>query len=275
MTAPQLWVILPAILGVVLFFFRRWWNALIVSGLVLSLWLAWAAWLLPFGEAISIGSFSLKISESYFLLGREFQLLEAERPFIAFLYLVNALWIFGAYFSRPPALFVPFALISVALLTAALAVEPFLYAALLIEAIALLSVPLLVQPGQKSRRGVLRFLAFQTFGMPFLLFTGWMLAGVEASPGQIELVVRAGVLLAVGFAFFLAIFPFHSWIPMVAQESHPFVAAYLFFMLPGVVSLFGLGFLDRFIWLRESENLLLLLRMIGQSFIILAAVLFH
>jgi formate hydrogenlyase subunit 3/multisubunit Na+/H+ antiporter MnhD subunit len=263
MSAPVLWIIAPAGVGVLIFFLRRLKNVGLYIGMAFCFWLAWMAWAIPFEEPMSIGSYSLVISESFTVLGRQFTLTNAQRPFISFLYLMNSLWLLGVFFARPSTLFPPFAMITLALLVAALAVEPFLFAALMIETIVLLAIPLLAEPGQHSRRGTLRFLAFQTFGMPFILFTGGMLAGVEASPSDIALVIRAGILMAIGFAFLLAIFPFHSWIPMVAEESHPYVAAFLFFMLPGVVSLFGLGFLDRFVWLRESEALLSFVLAVG------------
>lgn len=272
MNAPVLWIILPAIIAFALFFFRSFRDVIVFIGAAVSLWLAWVAWTVQFGEPIIIGKVSLRITETFSVLGREFVLSDAERPFVAFLYLVNAMWLLGAYFSRPSTVFTSFAMITVSLFTAAISVEPFLYAALLIETLVLISIPFLAPPGQKLRHGALRFLAFQTIGMPFILFTGWMLAGVEATPGNIGLVFRAGILIAAGFAFLLPIFPFHSWIPMVAEESHPYVVAFILFMFTSVVSLFGLGFLERFSWLRESEILLLLLISIGLVMVVLGGI---
>lgn len=272
MSAPFIWIITPAVMGMGLFVLRRWER---VSGLVaaaICLLLAWVARILPFGEPVMLGNLSFKISETYSILGRVFVLFEAERPFLAFLYLVSAYWLLGAYFARPTKMFPSFAMITVALLTATISVEPFLYAALMVETIVLFAIPLLAVPGQHSRKGVLRFLAFQTFGMPFILFAGWLLTGVETTPSNLVLVIRAGFMLAIGFAFLLAIFPFHSWIPMVAQESQPYVAAFIFFMLPGVVSLFALGFVERFVWLQESLPLFDFIRVIGGLMVLLGGV---
>jgi NADH:ubiquinone oxidoreductase subunit 2 (subunit N) len=184
------------------------------------------------------------------------------------MYLGVAFWFGGSIVARTTRLFVPGGLMIASLLTAALAVEPFLYAALLIEMAVLVSIPVLVTPGRSVGKGVLRYLTFQTLGMPFILFTGWMLAGVESSPGDSELVLHASILMGFGFAFLLAIFPFHTWIPMIAEEVHPYVAAFILFILPLVVILFGLRFLDRYVWLRSSSGVYSILRFAGSIMVI-------
>jgi hypothetical protein len=125
-----------------------------------------------------------------------------------------------------------------------LAVDPFLYAGLFIEMAALLCVPLLATPRKSAGRGVLRFLTFQSLGVPFILFTGWLTDRLQANPGQVDLVLRASILAALGFGFLLAVFPFHAWMPMLAEESHPYTAAFVLTMLPGVIFLFATRFLE-------------------------------
>lgn len=254
MNAPLIWIGLPGLAAGVMLVFNRSERVIRIIGLGLTAWLAWAAWILPVGEALTIGPLSVKVAESMTLLGREFTLADGNRGLVAILYLITSFWIMGTFFVQPGRLFPPISLGIVALLTAALAVEPFLYAALIIEVTVLVSIPLLSPPEQKPGRGIFRFLAFQTFGMPFILFTGWMLEGVEASPSNLGLVVRAGALLGIGFSFLLAVFPFHSWIPMLMEEVHPYIATFIFFMLPTMVSVFAMGFFDRFVWLRESTD---------------------
>jgi formate hydrogenlyase subunit 3/multisubunit Na+/H+ antiporter MnhD subunit len=186
--------------------------------------------------------------------------------------LIAVLWFVGSALTQTGDLFVPVGLGIVALLTAALAVDPFLYAALFIEMAALLSVPLLARPGRPVKSGVIRFLTFQTLGAPFILFAGWMLAGVEASPADIDLVVRASLVLGMGFAFLLAIFPFHTWIPILSGQVHPFTASFVFILFSTLVSLFGLSFLDRYAWLRNSDAVFVLLRYSGLLMVVMGGV---
>jgi len=252
MSSALLWIGLPILFGVALLLYRRQDSLSLFVAASVSLLLSWAAWQIPIDVVLQVGPISLEIAPSFLVFGRSFTLSGAQAPLLAFIYLVEAIWILGTKLAKPGPLFIPINLICVGLLVAALAVEPFLYAALLISLAAMLQIPLLAPAGTRGP-GVMRFLKFQIFAVPFILFTGWILSGVEASPGNLDLVARAGLLLALGFAFLLALFPFHSWLPMLGMESHPYVVGFLAFFLPSIGLVFGLGFFDRYSWLRDSS----------------------
>ncbi|RPI32175.1 MAG: hypothetical protein EHM70_09605 [Chloroflexota bacterium] len=263
MSAPLIWIVFPGLVAVILFIIRRWERGIVIAGTAICAALAWLAWKLPINEVVEAGPWSIKVSDTLSVFGRQFIIEDANRPIVALVFLSAAFWFGGALASHAGKMFVPLGLGIVTLMTAALSVEPFLYAALLIEMAALVCVPLLAPPGKNIGLGIIRFLTFQTLGTPFILFTGWMLAGLDVNPGDQSLIFRAGILMALGFCFLLAVFPFHSWIPMLAQDAHPYAAAFVFFMLPGIVSLFGLGFLERYPWIRSLPSLYPLLRSAG------------
>jgi formate hydrogenlyase subunit 3/multisubunit Na+/H+ antiporter MnhD subunit len=99
--------------------------------------------------------------------------------------------------------------------------------------------------------------------MPFILLAGWLLAGVEASPGDLGLTVQSAAMLGMGFAFLLAIFPLYSWIPLLIEENSPYLVGFLLWILPTITIIFGAGFLDRYSWLRSLPQLILALRYVG------------
>jgi NADH-quinone oxidoreductase subunit N len=263
MSSPVIWIVFPLLAASILFFTRRWDKTTAFAGTFLAVALSALAWRLPIGILLFSNTISLRITDTMFVLGRRFVLENSDRPMLALIYLAAGFWFGGSIATRSNRMFVPFGLSVVALMTAALAVEPFLYAALLIEMAALLCIPIISPPGKPVRKGALRFLTFQTLGVPFILFAGWLLTGADAGPGNLPQVVRAAVLLAIGFCFLLAIFPFHTWIPILAEESHPYASAFVFFMLPGIVSLFGLSILERYAWLRGSITVFSLLQIVG------------
>ena len=276
MSTPIVWILLPGLLAVLLYFLRRWQRLTIIIGVLAALALAWMAWKLPIGQPVNLGPFSgfatLKLADTFAILGRRFVIGNSLRPVLILIYLGLALWFGGAGVAQTDRMFVPLGLGMAALLTAALAVEPFLYAALLIELAALACVPILSSPGKPAGRGVLRFLVFETIGMAFILFTGWMLGQVDTTPTDPALILRGTILLGLGFAFFMGIFPFHTWIPMLTEEARPYAAAFVFFILPGAISIFGLGFLERYTWLGALPVVYSAVRFVGALMVVTGGV---
>ncbi|MCW5839096.1 MAG: hypothetical protein KIT29_04200 [Anaerolineales bacterium] len=263
MSAALLWVLLPVLVGVALLFYRRPDDTPLYLALGLSFILTWIAWQFPIDVVLQLGSVSIEISPTLVFLGRNFTIAENQRLLLTFIYLAETFWLLGSFITRPGRWFPALSLIAVGLFMAALSVQPFLYAALFLAAAVLLWVPLLVPPGSQPGRGIRRALIFLLFSLPFILFTGWLLTGAEGSPGSVTLVLRAGLMLALGFSFLLALFPFHSWMPMLAEEAHPYVLGFLTFFLHSVSLLFLLSFVERYVWLRDNPAVFELLLTVG------------
>lgn len=262
MNAPTIWIIAPAIIAVLLMLISNQRALSFVGGFVAVL-LALTAQFVPMEEAFRLGSLSFKIESSLNILGRQLLINPQEGPLLALIYGATALWFFGAEASKSTLRLVPLGLFITALMVASIAVEPFLYAALFIEMAVLLSVPLVTSIYKPPGKGIIRFLIYQTLAMPFILLSGWLLAGVEASPGNLTLAAQSAAILGLGFAFLLAIFPLYSWIPMLLEEAPPFAVGFLLWIIPTITLIFGAGFIDRYSWLRTSPQLTTALQFSG------------
>src|SRR5215211_830303 len=262
MNAPTLWIIIPIALGILMLLINNQ-RILSVLGGSFALILASIAQFVPIEVALRVGSFSLKIDSGLTILGRSLVIPSTEGSLLALIYGAAALWFFGAEASRSATRLVPLGFMVIALMVASIAVEPFLYAALFIEMAILLAIPMLTSIYRPPGRGVVRFLIYQTLAMPFILLAGWLLAGVEASPGDLALTAQSAAILGMGFAFLLAIFPLYSWIPLLIEENSPYIVGFLLWILPTITIIFGAGFLDRYSWLRSSPQLILALRYVG------------
>jgi formate hydrogenlyase subunit 3/multisubunit Na+/H+ antiporter MnhD subunit len=262
MNAPTLWIIFPIGLGILLLFINNQRFLSLVGGSIAVI-LAAIAQFVPIEVALRVGSLSLRLDSGITILGRSLMIPPTEGSLLALIYGAAALWFFGAEASRTATRLVPLGFMIIALMVASIAVQPFLYAALFIEMAILLAIPMLTSIYRPPGRGVVRFLIYQTLAMPFILLAGWLLAGVEASPGDLALTAQSAAMLGMGFAFLLAIFPLYSWIPLLIEENSPYLVGFLLWILPTITIIFGAGFLDRYSWLRSSPQLILALRYVG------------
>jgi len=268
LATPYLWVFFPILMAVLSGIFHKRELLSILLASLSSFALALLAAFFPEDLTLEIGPLVLEFNETMTILGRQLSVVYEIFPFIALIYGMTGLWALSSGFPNTPVTFRPISLVITALFTAAMGVEPFLYAALLIQTAVLASIPILSQPGKLSDKGVLRFLTLETLAMPLILLAGWLLSGVETLPTESPLIPQISVVLGLGFAIWLCVFPFHSWVPMVSRHSAPNVFAYLMFIAPTTILVFSLNFIDRYAFLRSLPNLEQTLRFFGTWMIV-------
>jgi len=270
MSTPLIWVVFPLAFALILIVTRKNPKLSGILASVFSLLLALAALLFPRDLSFLLPEQRLEIASTLELFGRSLQISGDQLTMVGLLYGIAFLWNLGSLLYRPSLWFNILSLGITSLWIATLSVNPFLYAAVLIELIALLSVPLLSPRGVRTEHGVLRYLVFQTLALPLILLTGWMLAGIGSAPSANPLIVRSAMLVLFGFALWIGAFPFHSWIPMISAKSHPWVVSFLLALMQSALSIFFLYFLDQYAWLRNLPITFPSLRWIGVMMIAVA-----
>jgi NADH-quinone oxidoreductase subunit N len=275
MSAPIIWIGLPTVAAVVLWFIRKNERTTLLAGLGASLLFIITAIVTPVGKPLlQIGTFVIQISPSINLLGRSFTLTNGDLVFAAFIFLILFLFLCMSFVIEIPDKFVPIGFLMTGVILAALSVQPFLYAALLLELCVLLSLLLVCPQGQLPTMGVVRFLIFQSLAMPFMLAAGWVLSAVEANPTETSLVLQALGLIGLGFAFWLAVFPFNFWMPQLAGEKPPFLAGFILILFNTATLILVMRYLDGFVWLRDDARIFVVLRFLGILMLMSSAILF-
>jgi len=236
---PLILVIGPLIAAVAAFLLRRFLTASAVLAAVVPFALAVLALRFPFSEPQAI-------------LGRTIVLSSGDRIGIAFLFIVSAAIFVGVWRSSPGWSHYPIALAILSAVAAALIIRPplneiypsFIYSALFMTIAAGLSVfPL--QGGEPGvTRGALRFITLMTLSLPALLLADWTLGQLTQSPDSPNLTQGTLFLMALGFTFLLAIFPFHSWVPATSREAPPLSAAFVLNVLLGAALILLLDVLN-------------------------------
>lgn len=263
MSTPTIWIFVPILLSLVLMALHRLHTLSIWIACLGSLLLAVAAFFFPQNLDFTLGGRNFLFDDTFLIFNRALILTGNQLKTVAILYFFSFLWnIAGLRFSVSRW----FPTISLAITTlwvSTLAVEPFLYAAVIVELIVLMSVLLLTPRGEETDRGVMRYLVSQTIAMPFILLSGWMVTGIESAPSASVLILRGTVMILIGFALWLAVFPLHTWLPMLSEKAHPWVFSFVFLMQQSVLAIFLLKVLDQYGWLRSLAGLFPVLQWAG------------
>ncbi len=173
-------------------------------------------------------------------LGRNLYLTASDRYALIYLYLCAAATFLGVWRTTARWTYYPVALAALASIAAALGArpvvveviggrpfDPFNYAVLFFAIGAVLTIfPL--QGGQPGVAiGTLRYLTLMIIAVPVFLAAAWVLDQYSQSPDAVNLAQTATALLMFGLTLWLAVLPFHSWLPGVASESPPLSSAFV------------------------------------------------
>ena len=263
LTTPSIWILLPILLSLLLSLVHRFHKLSVWIACLGSLLLAVAAFIFPQSLEFNLFGRKFLFDDTFLIFNRGLILTGSQLKTIAMLYLFSFLWnIAGLRFSVSR-WFPTISLAITALWITTLAVKPFLYAAVIVELVVLISTLLLTPRGKQAGSGVMRYLVSQTVAMPLILLSGWMVTGIETAPSASPLILRGTVLILLGFSLWLAVFPLHTWLPMLADESHPWVFSFVFLMQQSSLWLLLLEFLDQFAWLRNLNGIFSVMQWAG------------
>ncbi len=211
--------------------------------------------IVPLEEPLSVFGVPLRVAGGMQVLGRQIVIDQRSRAAIGFLFLSGSLFFAVSWVTQPGRSYTPLGVIILALLTGALTIEPFLFAAVFLELAAMASILMLVPPGSPGYERILQLLILYTLAMVGILFTGWLLENVGVTSVTPELAERVMIFLAFGFSILMFVPPFHYWLPSASISVKPPALAFVALTLQSAGLFTLLRFLDTYAWLRADPRL--------------------
>ena len=253
-----LWLVLLPIGTVpVVYLLRRVKLGAVVAA-VMALFLGWLAVKLPTGVALN-------------LLGRSIELDALSQITLFLLFVATAVLflipllcppftgaaVHGGIKGQEEKIFYPAGLAILGLFVAASLSHHLGITAIFIEAAAIAAVFVIQGERLDSTRAALRFLTLMTLATPFFLLAAWrvdlyQLSGGQTTANSLEQTV---FFVGFGFALWLAIVPFHSWLTSTAAESSPATAGFVLIAFPIVAFSTLIRLLGELPWLVDSMQL--------------------
>ena len=272
MSIPALMLCLPLVASVVAHVFRRWVLVQSFVGSISCFLLVVITLQAPIEQMVVLAGRDVLLSASWMWLGRSFTFGPEDRQVLVFIFSFALMFFVGAAGARVSRNFMPLGLAVLSLLVATLLVRPLLYAAVFLEIMAALSAFMLSDDEHRNMRGSLRLLIFISLGVPLILLAGWRLETYQANPDSTGLLELATILLGTGFIVMLAVVPFHSWLPTIAEEASPYSTAFICSFVQGGVFLLFLDVFVQYEWFRENPVVPAGLRIAGLAMVVFGGV---
>lgn len=272
MTAPGLILVLAGALSLTGLLLRRQPRTTLLVAAIGCASIGMLILIAPIDQAASVVGISLRLESTLQVLGRSIVVGARNRAAVALLFLSGAVFFAAGLVVRPGRSYVPVGVMILVLLTGALAIEPFLFAAVFLELAAMACILVLVPPGSNARPRVLQLLVLYTLAMVAILFTGWLLENVGVTSVTPELALRVMLLLGFGFSILLLVPPFHFWMPSVASEVNPLALSFVAATLQSAGIFLMLRFLDSYTWLRFDERVTTAISVAGVLMLLLGSI---
>lgn len=269
--AAFLWILMPILTGVISLLFLRG-NARVLTVVIVSGILYLAALFAPPGVPFNFFNTSIYIQPVFSILGRSFILENSHQVILLNAFGFGAFWFVGTIGSQTARTLPSYGLLILGVLIAAISIQPFLYAGVFIEFAILLIVPMLLSNETVNPQKILPFLLNQSLAFPFILLAGFLLSGINTPQSELKIISQGILMLGIGFAFLLSVFPLYSWAPILSTRIDPHKLGFILIVFPFFSLLFGETFIDRFAFLRGGSALSPILEGIGLLMIVTSSI---
>ena len=227
--------------------------------------------MVPLDQTVDLGRISVTLGAPLNILGRVVVIEPVDRLPLTLIALIASVLFLVAWRLLPRSNFFAAGLAILALLSGALMVEQVVYAALLVEIAALLSILPLAEPlvdAQGNRysggaRGGLQYMVYTTLALPGLMITQLLLEQFAVFPNDLGLLRTATILLAFSFALLFGAVPFQSWLSAVATDGSPPMVTFLFTVNLSTVWFLLLAYLETYSWLSAQAAFGRLFTLVG------------
>jgi formate hydrogenlyase subunit 3/multisubunit Na+/H+ antiporter MnhD subunit len=273
MNAPLFFFLSPIILAIpVLAFFSTRFRLVILGTSLFCLCMAITSLFLPLDQPLNLLGYSVPVSHTTSVFDRDFAFLPQMRDVLFLLFFSAAGFILFTFLFPPDLFLLPSILVSLSLFSAAVFVQPILFAIFfLFFTISFFAVWLFFS-SRGAYQPAVRLIVFSLLGCLLLLLSIPLLSPDPNSIAFANTLQNGILLFGIGSLIMLSVPPMHFW-QLDAVDRAP---SYAYFFFSTIVSLFTFFLLFRFLneyeALRNSVILFQGIQVLGISLCILGAV---